>query len=56
MKMTLQQFAALSLSQIKAMLVQPDPREPASQMNDDSQRMQAIGQNGPTAEHYQEAV
>ena len=26
--------------------------EPASQMQDDSPRMAAIGQNGPTAEHY----
>lgn len=31
---------------------EPDPNEPASQIDDDSPRQQAIGQNGATAEHY----
>lgn len=30
----------------------PNVIEPASQIDDDSPRMQAIGQNGPSAEHY----
>lgn len=32
----------------------PNVIEPASQIDDDSPRMQAIGQNGPSAEHYSE--
>jgi hypothetical protein len=32
----------------------PNIIEPASQIDDDSPRMQAIGQNGPSAEHYSE--
>lgn len=32
----------------------PNVIEPASQIDDDSPRMQAIGQNGPSAEHYGE--
>jgi len=32
----------------------PNVIEPASQIDDDSPRMQAIGQNGNTGEHYEE--
>ena len=31
----------------------PFPLEPAADMEDDSERMQAIGQNGNTGEHYE---
>ena len=34
--------------------IPPNVIEPAAQIDDDSPRMQAIGQNGPSAEHYGE--